>query len=198
MLAGQFVHAAFQRLPQPEIIAVEGEHLAAEDGVEHPIGQVDADFRHSAGFGVAEDVPAVDQPEARGVLLAAGLDVGADAGAAQAVEGGDELLVAAAVVVSVGGHQQVEGLDVKRAVRLLAGVHLGDELADAVDEDVLVVDRRQAERAGDDRDFDAVMLVFADARSGLVASEKMGCSIDPMSSLGMASVTSQMKKSWIG
>ena len=36
------------------------------------------------------------------------------------------------------------------------------------------------------------------ARSGWVASEKMGCSIDPMSSLGMASVTSQMKKSWIG
>src|ERR1041384_1724093 len=34
--------------------------------------------------------------------------------------------------------------------------------------------------------------------SGLVAREKIGCSIDPMSSLGMASATSQMKKSWIG
>src|ERR1700685_1091173 len=35
-------------------------------------------------------------------------------------------------------------------------------------------------------------------RSGLVLSEKSGCSIDPMSSFGMASVTSQIKKSWIG
>jgi hypothetical protein len=34
--------------------------------------------------------------------------------------------------------------------------------------------------------------------SGLVASEKMGCSIDPISSFRIASITSQMKKSWIG
>src|ERR1700689_650064 len=34
--------------------------------------------------------------------------------------------------------------------------------------------------------------------SGLVDSEKIGCSIDPMSSFGIASITSQMKKSWIG
>src|ERR1700728_318198 len=35
-------------------------------------------------------------------------------------------------------------------------------------------------------------------KSGLVESENMGCSIDPISSLGIASVTSQMKKSCIG
>ena len=35
-------------------------------------------------------------------------------------------------------------------------------------------------------------------RSGFVDKEKIGCSIDPMSSLGIASATSQMKKSWIG
>ena len=34
--------------------------------------------------------------------------------------------------------------------------------------------------------------------SGFVAKEKIGCSMEPMSSLGIASVTSQMKKSWIG
>src|SRR5580704_12775517 len=34
--------------------------------------------------------------------------------------------------------------------------------------------------------------------SGLVDSEKIGCSIEPMSSFGIASITSQMKKSWIG
>ena len=58
------------------------------------------------------------RPKPVGDLLAAGLDIGADAGSAQAVEGGDKLLVAASVGVAVGGHQQVVGLDVERAVRL--------------------------------------------------------------------------------
>ena len=35
-------------------------------------------------------------------------------------------------------------------------------------------------------------------RSGFVDKEKIGCSIDPISSFGIASVTSQIKKSWIG
>ena len=61
------------------------------------------------------------------------------------------------------------------------------------------MDRRQAQRTRHDGDFRRrYARIRAIARSGLVASEKMGCSIDPISSFGMASVTSQMKKSWIG
>ena len=55
-----------------------------------------------------------------------------------------------------------------------AGVHLGDELADAVNQDVLVVDRGQAQGAGDDRDFHAVMLVFADSEVGLGGQREDG------------------------
>ena len=121
-----------------------------------------------------DDVPTVDQAEARGDFLAAGLDVGADAGAAQAVEGGDELLVAAPSVLRLVETSRSIGFDVKRPVRLDAGVHLGDELADAVNQDVLVVDGRQAQRAGDDRDFHAVMLVFADVQVGLGGQREDG------------------------
>ncbi len=39
---------------------------------------------------------------------------------------------------------------------------------------------------------------FRIRRSGRVESEKIGCSMDAMSSLGMASSTSQMKKSAVG
>ena len=59
------------------------------------------------------------RPNPEVILLAAGLDVGPDAGAVQPVEGGDQLLIAASVVVAVGGHQQVIGFDVERAVRLV-------------------------------------------------------------------------------
>ena len=85
-----------------------------------------------------------------------------------------------------------------RPVQPSAGVQLGDQLADAIDQNVLIVDRGQPEDARRDRDFHASVFVSPTLRSGLVASEKIGCSIDPISSLGIASVTSQMKKPWIG
>ena len=50
----------------------------------------------------------------------------------------------------------------ERFFGLAAGVDFCDQLADAINQDVLVVDRRQAERAGDDGDFRAVMFIVAD------------------------------------
>src|SRR5262249_4841318 len=119
------------------------------------------------GFSVPEDVPTVDQAEARGLVLSASLDVGPDGGAFEPVEGGDQLLIGTPVVVSVRGHQQVICLDVKRPVRLVPGVHLGNKLANAIDKYILVMDRSQAKRARNDRYFDAVVLVLTDGQIGL-------------------------------
>src|SRR5262249_58317122 len=135
---------SLQRLAEAEIVAVQRQHLVAENRVEHPIREIDSDFRHSAGFSVPEDVPTVDQAEARGLVLSASLDVGPDGGAFVPVEGGEQLLIGTPVVVSVRGHQQVICLDVKRPVRLVPGVHLGNKLANAIDKYILVMDRSQA------------------------------------------------------
>src|SRR3546814_13521171 len=58
-----------------------------------------------------------------------------------------------------GGDEHVIGLQAHRAARLLALVHLRDELRNAVDQYVLVVDRRQPLARGDNLDDVAVMLV---------------------------------------
>src|SRR3546814_14654949 len=57
--------------------------------------------------------------------------------------------------------------EVQGAARPLALVHLPDELGDAVDQNILVVDRRQAFDAGDDFELVAVMLVAEQAPIGL-------------------------------
>ena len=44
MLAPELINAPFKRLSQPEIIPVQGQNLAAQHRVEHPVGQVDRDF----------------------------------------------------------------------------------------------------------------------------------------------------------
>ena len=53
------------------------------------------------------------------------------------------------------------------AARPLALVHLPDELGDAIDQNILVVDRRQPFDAGDDFELVAVMLVAEHAPIGL-------------------------------
>src|SRR3546814_1184000 len=57
--------------------------------------------------------------------------------------------------------------EVQGAARPLALVHLPDELGDAVDQNILVVDRRQPFDAGDDFELVAVMLVAEHAPIGL-------------------------------
>ena len=195
MFARQLVHAPFQGLAQPEIVPVQRQHLMLGDGVVDPIGQVDAHFGHAPGIRMAHNIPAINQPKSARALNAPGLDVGFNARPAQAFERGDQLLIAAPVDVPVGRNQQVMGLDVQRSTGGHAGLHFGDQLADAVDQNILVMNRRQAQGIGTTEIFVPLCSYSRTAKSGLVASEKMGCSIDPMSSFGIASVTSQMKKS---
>ena len=146
-----------------------------------------------------DDLPAIDQAETFLDCLLIGLYVGFDTRSAQAIERGLKLFIAAPVRVAVGRDQQIISFQVQRLVQLGAGIQFGDQLADAVDQNVLVMNGRQAENTRRDRDLDAVMFVFAGRfESGLVEREKIGCSIEPISSFGIASVTSQMKKSWIG
>ena len=45
-------------------------------------------------------------------------------------------------------------------VQLGSGVHFGNQLTDAVDQDVFVMDRRKAEDAGSNGYFYAVVIVF--------------------------------------
>src|SRR3546814_3315387 len=70
-----------------------------------------------------------------------------------------DLSIAFAAGLPVGGDEHVIGLQAHRAARLLALVHLRDELRNAVDQYVLVVDRRQPLARGDNLDYVAVMLV---------------------------------------
>jgi hypothetical protein len=127
MLARELVHAPFQGLPQPELIPVQREHLMLRDRVVNPIGQVDAHCRHAPGLRMAHDVPAIDQPKAARVLDAPRLDVGFNACPAQALERGDQLLIAPPVDVAVRRNQQVMRLDVQRSAGGRAGFHFGDQ-----------------------------------------------------------------------
>ena len=143
------------------------QNLAAQDGVEDPIRQADLNLRHALGFGIPDHLPAVDQAETLldGLLIRP--YVGFNAGAAQAVERGLQLFVAAAVGVAVRRHQQIVGFQVQRFMQLGASIQFRQKLTDAVDQNVLVVNRGQPEDARRDRDFHAVMFVFLDAAVGL-------------------------------
>ena len=118
MLAGQLVHAAFQRLPQPEIIAVQGQHLAADTALNTQSERLmrisdmrpESVCRRMFQLSISPKPEVISSPPVLMLVLMRG--------AVQAVEGGDQLLVGAAVVVAVRGNQQVVGLDVQRAVRL--------------------------------------------------------------------------------
>src|SRR3546814_14672586 len=76
----------------------------------------------------------------------------------RAGEGFGHQSIAFAAGLPVGGDEHVIGLQAHRAARLLALVHLRDELRNAVDQYVLVVDRRQPLARGDNLDDVAVML----------------------------------------
>ena len=140
---------------------MQGQHLAADDRVENPVGQGDSELRHPAAGRLPDDPPPVDQAEPFGNFLLAGLDVRADTRAAQSVEGAFQLLISSSVGVAVSGHQQVIGFQVERFLQFHACVHFGDELADAVNQDVFVVDGGEAQGTGHNGNFHALMLVFS-------------------------------------
>lgn len=152
MLACDLIDPAFKRLAKAEVVSVERKYLATEDGIVHPLGQRNRDADHPSAIRLPDDLPAVDQAETSCDFFVSGLNIGGDRCAAQAFKGFLETTIAVAAGLAVGGDQEVKGLDVQRARGCRAIVHAGDQLADAVDQDVLIVNGRQALHAR--RDFD--------------------------------------------
>ena len=167
MLARQFVETAFQGAPQPEVVAADRQNLMRADRVEDPVRQLDLDLLHAPLAGLADDAGALDQAEGLEDLLAAGGDVRRDPRPGQPLHRGLEEVVAAARGHPVGGPQQVRGLEADHLADLAAVVQRADQLADAEDQDVAVVDGRDAVAGGLDVDRQAVVLVAARAQVGL-------------------------------
>ena len=91
---------------------------------------------------MTNDSPTVDQPESFGDLFAARFQVRFDSRSAQSVEGGDELFISAPVGRAVGGHQQIMGRQMKCPLGFLTVIQFGNQLADAVNQYVFVMDGR--------------------------------------------------------
>ena len=140
MLAGELVHPPLERLAQPEVVAVQGQHLVGADGVEHPVGQGYLHLLHPAVAGLAHDLRPVDDAEDVELLVAPGHDVGLDLRALQPLQRGLQPLVALAVGHPVRRHQQVVGLEAHRPRHRPVLVERRHDLADAVDQDIPVVD----------------------------------------------------------
>ena len=145
---------------------MDGQHRFRHHRAVHPVREPDRDVDHAPVAGLALDLPGLDQAEAAGGLLAAGLDVGHDPGAGEPLEGVAQAPVGIAGGLAVGGDQEVIGLQVQERGGLLARVHLRDQLRDAIDHHVLVVDRRQPLHRGRDLDAGAVVLVGQDPPVG--------------------------------
>ena len=141
MLARQFIDAPLQRLAQPEIVAAERQDRFRQHRAIKPVRQRDRHLHHAPALGAAQDLPAFDQAEAGCRLQPAGCDVGGDARARQPLERLAQPPVAVAGGFAVGRHQQVMGLQRQRARHRAACVQGRHQLADAVDQDVLVEQR---------------------------------------------------------
>ena len=59
MLSRQLVNPPFQRLPQPEIVPIDGQNLIGADRVEHPVGELHFNVKHPAIETFADDRGAI-------------------------------------------------------------------------------------------------------------------------------------------
>ena len=157
MLAGQLVDTPLERFAQAEVVAAQGQHRFRQHRAEQPVRQRHRHRDHPPAARPAHDLPAVDQAEAAGGLDAAGGEVGGDAGAGQPLEGIAQPGIPVAAGVAVGGDQQVVRLELQCARHLAPGIERRHQLADAVDQDVLVVDRGAPPHRGRDLDLGAVV-----------------------------------------
>ena len=137
------------------------------DRVEDPVRELDLDLLHAPVARFAHDAGAFDQAEGFEDLLAAGGDVGRDAGAGQPLHRGLQQVVAAPRRHPVGRPQQVRGLEAHDLADLAPVVQRPDQLADAEDQDVAVVDGGHAVAGRLDVHRQPVVLVMARAQVGL-------------------------------
>ena len=159
-----FVQAALQSLAEPEILRTDGEYLAASDRIVNPFREGDLHCHHTMVIGILfHDLPTVDQGEALHDAFGPGFDIGLDVGRGQTIQGLLELFIAFAACLAVGGYQQIVGCHPYRAGHIpMPAVQRLHHLADAVDQDILVPDGRQAVGAWRNREAVAVVLVMAD------------------------------------
>ena len=168
VFTGDLVDTPLQRLPEPEIVPVEGQHGMIAYRVENPVRDRQLDPQQAPVEAVlAPHRTLVHQAEVGVLLLVTVGDVGADPGACQAVYGLAHGAVVASRGAPVGENQHVMGVDADAPVDLLALVQFRHDLGNGVDQDVLVVDRRQALVGGDDLQPVAVVLVAPDVHLGL-------------------------------
>jgi len=153
MFAHQFVKPPFERAAQAEVIAAEGEHRAVLHRAEQPVRQGHHHADHAPALAAPFNLPAFDQAKAGGRLMRARGDIGGDARAGQPLKGVAQTFIAVTGGFAVGGHQQVVGLEVHLAADGAACVQGRDQLADAIDQDVLVVQRGAAFDGWDDLDL---------------------------------------------
>ena len=148
MFARQLVDAPLQRLPEAEIIAGKRQHRFCQHRPVQPVAERHRHADHAAAAGAAHDLPAFDQAKAAGGLGGAGDDIGGDAGAGQPLEGLAQPAIGIAAGLAIGRHQQVMRLQLQRAADLAPGIQRRHQLADAEDQDVLVMDGGQPLDAG--------------------------------------------------
>ena len=140
---------------------MERQYIVVGDGSVEPVRQHDLDVDHpTVGVEAPDRLPTVDQAKIFLLLDAASFDVRLDAHAAQAVESLPHEVVATGAGATVGRNQEVVGGQMDDFVRFPVLPHALDKLRAAVDEDVLVPDRRHpVERIWSDCDHAPVVLV---------------------------------------
>jgi hypothetical protein len=101
----------------------------------------------------------INESEAVALLLIAGTDIGGDARAREAVDCLAQSIVIASRGSTVGENQQILACDPDTLAHSLFSFQLLHDLGDAIAQDVLFVDRREAPGTRDDLNPVAVMLV---------------------------------------
>ena len=169
MLAGQFIDAALDRLAQAEIIAVKGQHLFVANGIEDPVRELDlAPQQAPVHAMLAPDRRGIDQAEAVDLLFVAADDIGPDPCAFQPVQRIHQRHVFPPAGAAIGKDQQLMRVDADPRRDDLAALELGHDLADAIDQDVLVIDRGQPLDAGGDLQPVVAVAVALDRGLGLL------------------------------
>jgi hypothetical protein len=145
MLAGNLVDTALDGFLEPKIIPVQRQHLLGADRVEDPLRELDFAPEQAAIEAVRPpDRGGVDQPEIVVLLGIPGPDVRADPRPGEAVNSLLQRPVILAGRSAVDEDQQLARVDPHPLPNGLTVLELLHKLRDAIDQDVLVIDRRQA------------------------------------------------------
>lgn len=174
VLVGDLVHPPLQGFAEPEVVPVQREHLLVLDSIEGPVAERDLDLLHPLLTRFADDFGPFDDSEGFEDFLATGGELGADAGSCQPLQGRFEGFVALAVRHPVRGLQQIVGLEMQHGRDGLSGVLGRHQLADAIDQDVAIMNRRQSFGRRHHLEVGRTMLIEPDPVIGLRGQREDG------------------------